>query len=307
MISYSDIATYQRCPKRYEYYAVDRITSPDAEALRYGSLVHEGLAAIYRGEDWHAVLKDAYMQVKWDSDYESVVALLEEYEDAMQRLYEDPKRWEVLHVEESFVHEGIGFTPDLIIRERSTGDVWVVDHKTTSRIPTDEWDKVTNLQHLLYVYGVRRIYPETRGFIFNWLVKQKLSELKLRKDGKIANLDRTNTTLTRLLSFIKENNVPLYPELEAKLEQLRGGSSQFLRTTLVVTPEGAANAWREAHEVIRRIDETPPGGFYRVVDFSCRWCPYETLCSLEYLGYDAEDVRLSFIPRESLDRTYKEV
>jgi hypothetical protein len=307
MKSYSDLATFQRCPKKYEYYAIQRLASPDAEALRYGSLVHEALAALYRGENWREHTENLYQTVKWHNDYEDVQTLVEEYEQHAREVYQDFDNWEVLHVEESFVHEGIGFTPDLVVRQRTTGDVWVVDHKTTSRFPEDEWEKVTNLQHLLYVYGVRRIYPETRGFIFNWLLRVKQGELKLRKDGKVANLTRVNTTFSQLMRFIRENNVPMYPELEARLEELRDGSTRFARTVLTVTRTAAENAWREAKLVARLIDETPEDGFYRVVDFGCRWCPYETICSLEYLGYDVDPATVGLVPREPGNRDYKEV
>ncbi|NIT79248.1 MAG: hypothetical protein GWN58_12880, partial [Anaerolineae bacterium] len=62
------------------------------------------------------------------------------------------------HVEEEFyvtLDNGsvLSFTPDLVVQDRN-GFVWIVDHKTTTALPTGE-QPFADLQATLYYAGVK--------------------------------------------------------------------------------------------------------------------------------------------------------
>jgi hypothetical protein len=294
MASYSEIMTWQRCERKY-YYAfvvgLEPIETPVAPA--FGTQMHQVLA----GED-----------------------VGDERTDELMRRYE--KHWgttelpgKVLHREESFKLDGIGFTPDAIIEDEN-GDVWVWDYKTTDSIPSEEIG-IMDYQHLMYIKGVRALYgPRVRGFVFDWMRSKPPTQPKLRKDGLIADINRVDTDWETLVEFAKVNKIPPYPELTMKLASLATQRAKWFRRDYIAIPEGAAEtAWHEAWIVQSRIESAerdPQVGFTRSYQargpYSCSSCAYQDVCQAELMGWDtAAIIGAYYKDRESLNRTYVDI
>ena len=191
--SHSALKLFQRCQLRWKYRYIDRLEPKDRPKY------------FERGSDLHALL-EAYYDPTADFGKEFRTAS-EEDTDVLTRYAArwDDEDWKVLSVEEEF-HLEIGehklvFIPDLIVQIGD--DVWVVDHKTTANIP-DEWDEynMTDFQHLLYIAGVQLLYPNVRGFLFNYIRTKAPTQPKLIKDGtRISGVRSIDTDYDTLKAF----------------------------------------------------------------------------------------------------------
>lgn len=320
MYSYSELRLAQRCPKKYSYARVRNLQRRwPARPRRLGSWLHTLLDAYHCGEDWlevHAALTAEHRELDL---YEELVDLPEQAKAIMQGYvnHYGPPTWKVLHAEESFVASlgedvEIGFTPDLVVDE---GGLWIVDHKSTVSIP-DPWDNMDDLQHLTYIAGLRQKYgSDLKGFIFNWIRTKPPTQPRLRKDGKVIDVNRIDTTYDVLRQFAEDNGIEPYPELTEKLAKLHGDTRWFRRDHLIVPDEAVKTTIREVREWWYILEEHNTERVYpRVVlprsagTASCKSCEFQPLCRAELLGIDTEGILLSdYEERDPLDRDYVEI
>lgn len=132
----SRIATFRRCPRAHRYRYELGIQTPSGPSARFGTLAHHGLEAWYR--QWQhsgAPSLEAAIDAgtnTCDSPIDAIRlrAILTAYHHRWHAL-----DWEVLAVEQEFTYWlgdiEIGGKIDAIIRERSTGHAYVVEHKST--------------------------------------------------------------------------------------------------------------------------------------------------------------------------------
>ena len=320
--SYSELMTYRRCPKRYYYSRVRNLELAIGQwRTDLGSWMHELLADYYRGNGW--IRKHDELQMEFDAevlpytdddDVLGVPALAQELMARyVARYAKTDTDWQVLHVEESFVYEGIGFTPDLVVR--TPGGIYVVDHKTSASIP-EAWDLMGDYQHLFYVKGMRAKYgAEVKGAIFNYVRTKLPTPLRLNKtDGLINNVKRVDTTYEDLIQFAAENKIKPYPELSERLAELEG-ADRFMRRFQLLTPEHAASeALDDLLDTTVEIDTSINlKSFPRHVlpgsagSRSCNACPYKELCQAELFGYDSTSAEMLYTERTPLGREYQEI
>lgn len=315
--SYSDIATFRRCPKKYEYTKIEDIQPKRQNINLYqGILVHAALMSFYLGEDetkfWEAAFKAIETNPRLLSD-EIITeqTVVEDSDDLVTRYlntYNDD--WEVLHVEEQFfvtldTGEVISFTPDLIVRDRN-GFVWIVDHKTTSALPSI--DVYADLQAMLYYAGIKAMYPETRGFLFNYLRKKRPTVPRLTKTGKprCADLNRIDTTPDLLSEFMEANDLMDDDMHRRRLGELMNQERFFWRTQLIIRDDQVERVLEEAAvtigimEALRQADVAYPRTFQEDRGYmSCGKCEMQRICQADLLNYDRELVLdESYEPRD---------
>lgn len=329
MHSYTEITTYRRCPKKYYYSRVENIEPVQMGwRIDFGLWMDELLNTHYRGEDW--LTAHVELQEQWEADvlpFTDDPELIELPELAVQVMGRYLKRyrdedWNVLHVQESFEISGIGITPDLVIEQRTTGGIWVVDHKTTGNAIPDEWDLMADTQHLLYVAGMRRLYGDrVQGVVFNHIRSKLPTKPRLNKTVKkelghpdINNVARIDTDYETLLNFAAENGVPPYEALTERLAELRYSDPFFKRTPLLTPQVSCDIAVAEAKDTIYTIklahedDAWPRTVLPQSAGIaSCNSCGYKELCQAELFGLDTTSARLLYTERTPLNREYKEV
>lgn len=319
--SYSEINTFQRCPKlaqyRYDYGIQPKTRSVN---LTKGIEAHEILKDFFLGLQngltmdaaWEVAEANAWERIEGMKSYtfedelfdvekevEVLLWILQRYVDR----YRD--EWEILHVEETFYllldgGETISFTPDLVVRDRN-GTVWIVDHKTTSRIP-DGGLPFGDTQALLYLAGVKSLYPETAGFIFNRIRKKIPTQPRLTKRApiKVYDLARIDTTYEILRDFLKAEAPRLLedgPHLR-RLAELRDQPDRWFwtetvyasETQLATIVEEAAYWYRQYHAMQDTMVQWP-----RVLREdngwnSCSRCSYQQLCYAELVGWDTDSL-----------------
>lgn len=320
-ISYSSIQTFRRCPNKYRYSQVLNLQRKARPTQLYqGILVHEALMTYYlslRDADMPSkarsyvddFFEDAYLSVTenptlFSDEMADEVKIVEDSEDLVLRYlakYDD--EWEVLHVEEQFIVQldtgpVISFTPDLVVRDRN-GFVWIIDHKTTSILPQGG-APYSDLQATLYYAGVKTLYPELRGFIFNKLRKKRPTTPKLTKTGKlrVADLDRIDTTYEVLRDFIMERAPQLMDDdrHRRRLAKLADEERFFWREQVVITDEQADTILYEAGITVAIMEQVAAGGWYpRTFQQdngwnSCSKCEFSRLCQAELLQWDVDRV-----------------
>ena len=335
MSSFSGLSDYQRCPNLYRYRNVLNLQPIErAVALFKGIGTHELLKvwflALQKGataaeawvavEDEYARLLDESKEVMFSDELAEAGKLLEEafwlVTSYVEKYAHD---WEILHVEETFTMtvDGveISFTPDLVVRDRN-GYVWIIDHKTTARLPEPGEIPFGDLQHVLYFAGLQPMYPELRGFIFSRMRKKVPTKPRLTKRSpiRVYDLNRIDTTYEVLRDFIMENAPALMKEKDhvRRLNELRTGEDRFFwEETIYVKQEEADEAVKTAWWTEMKIRDSEEADYYpRTLREDNGWgacsrCAFKSLCRAELLDWDASDVLANLYEQRPEKNPYK--
>jgi RecB family exonuclease len=156
-VSFSELRTWRTCRQLYHYRYVEQL-EPRLKALplKRGSWIHSLLEAYHRGENWreiHEQLTEEF-NLLMDEEREYYGSLPQDGEYLMglyEKAYTHDKP---LGVELAF--EGFHLSPQISLRGRidmiveDSRGAWVVEHKTTSRIPNED-ERMLNPQVALYI------------------------------------------------------------------------------------------------------------------------------------------------------------
>ena len=142
--SFSSLTTYAQCPFQFKLQYIDRVPQIDNAFSQYGSFAHSLLEAYSKNE-----IPDFALAEEYKKNYDAKVTTLwppfpkgmpQKYYDQGLQYFESFNGWgddyEILSVEEKFQLD-IGGYPfvglaDLVLRDKNTGDITVVDHKSKS-------------------------------------------------------------------------------------------------------------------------------------------------------------------------------
>lgn len=215
IVTQSELRTYRRCPRewRLSYGLGLRPAGADAAPLRFGSAVHEGLAALWQGKDIGEAL-DCLAGMD-EIEHAQAAAMLCAYAD----------HWrlpvgQVLAVEKEFraplVNPASGCASQtyqlggkIDALTLLDGRVLLVEHKTTSEDITPGspyWQRLRiDTQIPLYLQGVRALGHEPQGVLYDVLAKPKL---RLKKGETAEGFFR------RLIDEIGENPAKYFAQVE---------------------------------------------------------------------------------------------
>lgn len=177
VVSYSELSTYRSCPLKHMLAYKERWSKPPEEGspLSKGTLWHDVMEIHYtalkniqdgvwgeqQGLD-HAAR--AIADILWDqqtgeqSELQSLIWWM--YQGYVEKYGRD-EHWEILAVEQKFqarLRGPDGPSPyilkgklDLVVRDRKTRKIWVIDHKSGANLPNEE-DLDMNDQFALYIW-----------------------------------------------------------------------------------------------------------------------------------------------------------
>ena len=182
MFDTSQVNTYKHCPRQYGYKYVDQLRKVregiEGHDAGFGSKVHKALERYYGGIDQAEILakfKDEYGEQLNLTDMaktkDNGVLLLTQYFNYAKSL---DAQFEVLSVEVSDTFEfvtGIPYTVkiDLVIKNKATGEVYAMDHKTTGKgLDYSYWQEfeVSSAITAYTDYCIRK-YGQCSGVIIN--------------------------------------------------------------------------------------------------------------------------------------------
>ena len=148
----SSIYDYRSCPRKFLLRHRCNLTAKSfgfKRSLDVGTFFHELMASLFRtgstssGETTCQTLIEDRVLAAGDSveapdlvrlDAESALALAKVMVDIFWDMYAiDLGRWEVVEVEEVVRNDWAEGIPDVVLRDRRNGDLWLVDHKTEGR------------------------------------------------------------------------------------------------------------------------------------------------------------------------------
>lgn len=207
ILSSSRLKDARACQRLHRYrYGLGYRPAEEATALRFGTLVHAGLEAWWRADSTDKALSAALSAMAGEADpFEraKAEALLVGYH---ARWSEARELYEVLSVEAKFEAPlvnpetgrpsqtwQLGGKLDVLARERSTGRVAIVEHKTASEDigpGTDYWRRLRmDGQVSIYYAGAAALGHPADLCLYDVLKKpaqrpkKQAAEVKLKKDG----------------------------------------------------------------------------------------------------------------------------
>ena len=214
-ISVSKIREFVSCQKRFEYKYVQGLEARTYQRpLEFGSIGHKFLELWYKSlkdntvYDAMAVAEqiklargfdgfDAYSLQQFETDVFTACGMIEAY---IQHYKTDIENYEILLIEEMVNYEteinGIRLrgVPDLILKEKKSNFVWVVDHKFLAQI-TEGMVKKLPLDYQVHAYlkmvkpWLEKNHPTLflRGVIYN--IVRKPSK-RLKKDQTLSEYQK---------------------------------------------------------------------------------------------------------------------
>lgn len=170
--SFSKLASYKQCKMSFylQYIVGDREQEIDSFYSQFGSFAHKILEEYYKGDLPIFCLADT-----WRSGYEDNVTmppprfpagLGDKYFAAVEEYFEHfeglPENYEVISVEKKFVINLEGYNisgiADLVIRDKNTGEIIVIDHKSKSANSLKKERDLYRKQLYLYALWVHEEY-----------------------------------------------------------------------------------------------------------------------------------------------------
>lgn len=326
-VSWSEIKTFQRCPKSHDYKYLQRLV-PRAKQrpLFLGSWVHAALQTHYTHGDWKIGHQEYVDQ--WDALFEEEreelrkrgKGMMPPLPEIVERImksyvyYSKGDVWEVVAVEQEFevptplvvngVRQYLKGIIDLVIKDQD-GLLWVIDHKTASTIPEPTSFHAMDPQLMLYPWAAKIAWGwDVAGIFYNYVKSKPPSIPKVNKDGSISRAKIVTDYPTLYRFFKSEGYDP--NDFRDQLIPLRK-KSPFLRRyryprETVVTRE----ILMDVLSVTTHIREDKRRS--RTITRDCsRMCSYHDLCRAELNGLDSTLMRSqNFVLKEKKVAVEKE-
>lgn len=195
ILTVSRLKTWRDCRRKHRLRYIEGWKPvQEGEALRFGSLMHTGLEAWWKSDPFER-LGSAIVAVagRGFDAFEQVAA--EELLAGYDRMWGDDERYEVLAVEETFVIPLVNPETgapsrtwvlagklDGIVRDRRTGSVLILEHKTTTDSfadPADPyWTKLSmDSQVSQYYLGAEGMGHVAEGCLYDVMLRPRLRPL----------------------------------------------------------------------------------------------------------------------------------
>lgn len=310
--SHSELKTFQRCPKQWEY-KYDQLLVPKEKSkpLYMGSWVHKALETYYINGDWK-IGHQEYVD-DWNKLFEEERTALRTkrgkvslppFPDIVKRImqsyvwYYRDEGWEVVATEQEFEVE----TPlkvngktqtfkgiiDLIVKDRE-GILWIIDHKTASTIPDPTSFHAMDPQLMLYPWAAKRAWDMDVGGIYYNYVKSKPPTIPtMTKTGAISRR-KIVTDYPTYVRFLKGNGFDPN-DFREELVPLQRKSPYLRRYRYPREPVVTREVVLDALTTVQKIRDA--GRRNRVITRDCaRMCSYQAICRAELNGFDTSQMR----------------
>ena len=184
---------------------------------------------------------------------------------------------------------------DGLIKERSTGDVYLLEFKTARSIANIRW-VMRGLQGTAYVYAAQQLHPNVKGILYRVLRKKAPSMPKPLKSGGYSQSKSQDTSFRYFKRYLDmeardtgRDPTELYRENEKVLRMLHAKPENFFLERRI---KKAKPLIKSTIETIYRvgIQMTDPNTpiFANPGWSTCAGCPFQDPCDLLELGMDEE-------------------
>jgi hypothetical protein len=154
-------------------------------------------------------------------------------------------------------------------------------------------------QALLYVWALRKLGYDVRGFVFNYgRTKAPAIPYVLKRNssrgpaGTVTMRQRLDTDLRTYVQAIKEAHGREWKDwvsyYKPKIDQLRGREALWFRRERIPVEDdrikrGVLEYYSTVNDILRRDKKNPPRSYFYNCKFSC---DYHDLCVAEFTGLD---------------------
>lgn len=201
VVSYSELDSFRQCPHKHHLQYKERWTGPTRSP------------ALLRGTAWHSILEAHYLSEEYpvlDLDVETL-GLLRWMYDGYVEYWGGDADWKILATEwkgEVPLPTPAGYDEpvfaikvrlDLVVRELSTGNIMVVDHKSGKDLPKRREMDLDD-QFGLYVWALRQLGKKVAGAIHNAARTQRNKSKAQPLDERFGRFTmfRTDAELDRI-------------------------------------------------------------------------------------------------------------
>lgn len=283
----SEVNDFLRCRHKWSLYWKQEVRPKQQnQKLDFGTAFHKFLEVLYSTGDYNK----AVFEMLELSSYEDDTEMLQEVAKNYMSVYnEHMERFEVVETELKFsipVDSIINYagTIDLLLKEKSTGNIYFLDHKTTSVI--DKYVKQSALDRQIsrYWWALQQLGYDVKGFVYNIILKDFPRLPSLLKNGKVSTAKNQNTTYELYRKFLLDNGFNL-EEYSDILYYLQTFPKEYFKQIEV---------YRNRYELLASIsefkatvDDMISAKIYRNITKDCAWdCPYVDLCTIGISGGD---------------------
>ncbi len=324
-ISFSEVSSYRRCPKQWEYRYLKRIKRKfKGVRLLRGEILHEMLNAYvnskiikgYDGNDPWDVLEEyadkfgAYFEEERDMHGDIIGDCGKIFEGYLRKYRKDPLTYEASEVKVeldlSKLGSGainvtfIGFI-DKIARDPQDRR-WIVDHKFLKSIPTAD-DRFAELQLLLYVwaYGMENPKDKLDGVCWDYARAKAPTEPEVLKSGELSKRKNLDCDPYTYLKVIRRERLDAKQYVDM-LELLEGKEDTFFERVFLPKPstDMIIEVVNDFLQTAAEIQAKRDGGrcARSMSTFNCNTCEFRTLCEAEVRGLDSNFIMKSeYVPR----------
>lgn len=183
--SFSSLTSYEHCPMGFKLHYIDKVESSGNGFSDYGTLCHKLLEEYAKNQTPMIALAEEY-ESRFDKEVINSFppypkGMGQKYYDAGLKYFEEfdgfGDEWEIISVEEKFELDIEGYTiiglADLVLKNKNTGEIMVVDHKSKSASSMKKELNVYRKQ--LYIYAM---YVKDR-----WGVWPSILRFNMFKEG----------------------------------------------------------------------------------------------------------------------------
>lgn len=319
-ISWSELKTYQRCPKQWEYKYEDRLVPKQkSRPLYFGSWGHKALETKYTEGDWrvgHGIYLKEYNKLfeeervalnskrgrQGEPIPSAITRIMKSYD-----FYRKNDGWKVIAVEQAFEvgtplridgrMQPLQGVIDLIIEDEE-GRWWVVDHKFVSSIPDAAAYHAMDPQLMIYPWAAKQAWGfDIAGIIYNYVKSKPPTIPQLTaKTGQISKRKIVSDYPT-IVRFLRANGRDP-ADFQDILRPLRKKSPFLRRYRLPREPYVTKEILRDSLSTASHIRKDKHR--YRVITKDCqRMCSYHDLCRNELNGFDTTRMRqVAFTDKE---------
>ncbi len=324
-ISFSEVSSYRRCPKQWEYRYKKRIKRKfKGVRLLRGEILHEMLNAYvnskiikgYDGNDPWDVLDEyadkfgAYFEEERELHGDIIGDCGKIFEGYLRKYRRDTLTYEAseIKVEFDLSQLGSGALPvkfigfiDKIARDPQDRR-WIVDHKFLKSIPTAD-DRFAELQLLLYVwaYGMENPKEALDGVCWDYARAKAPTEPEILKSGELSKRKNLDCDPYTYLKVVRREGLDDKKYVDM-LELLEGKEDTFFERVFLPKPstdmiiEVVNDFLQTTGEILAKRED---GRCSRSMSsFNCNTCEFRTLCEAEVRGLDSDFIMKSeYVPR----------
>ena len=314
-VSFTEVDTYRRCAKRWEYrYKFGLKRKRKAMRLYKGEILHEMLNAHIKGrmmrgkytgpDPWDVLdeYEEKYGTYFEEEREEYGVDLVSDcgaiFEGYLRKWRKDPLRYEASEENVYFDLPGklprfVGFIDKIALDEQDRR--WIMDHKFVERIPTAE-DRFAELQLLLYVWAWNQTHRDTPidGIMWDYARSKAPRVPEPLKSGKgLSKAKNIDTDVYTYQKAIADNNFNPNDYADI-LKHLEGKEDTFYERVPLPAPSAAMidevtqDFLQSSAEIQMKKGKGNLNRCARTMNpFNCNTCEFRPVCEAHVRQLDA--------------------